>query len=173
MPHEEELQQTEPVQQRTVEQVVDAPNVDQAPLNVTHRVPANAARKGASHEPCDLSWSESSSTRRLDAGTQESALYLFTANVIDARVNRASELLMQIPANLENETVLKTVGVDDALCPPYFSGVAPVNACDGGTSSAHECLHVKRLSVTCVSKLSFAAWACPQRTMASLPESSS
>ena len=37
----------------------------------------------------------------------------------------------------------------------YFSGATLANARGGGTSCAHEGLHVKRLSWTCVSKLSF------------------
>ena len=44
-----------------------------------------------------------------------------------------------------------------------FSGSALFNACGGGTGSAHECLHVKRLTVICTPKLTSTVWVGPQR----------
>ena len=86
-------------------------------------------RRGASQEPCDSSWSESGSRRRLDAGTCEPVLSLLTANVTSASEPRTK----QIPARLEDETVLKTVGVDDAFCPVYFTRVTLPKARGRGT----------------------------------------
>ena len=47
VPDDEELQQTEPVQQRSVEQAVEALSLDEEPLNVTQRVPSKSAPEGS------------------------------------------------------------------------------------------------------------------------------